>query len=634
MIIRAICILLLIAAQAGAFAPLIAEHRATPVAKPAEQSPVDCAFLPDGTLVYTCSRTSALYTLAPGSDRPLQLAVPGLGQPAGIFITDDSTIYIADAKKHQVLYLKPGQRGALHFGSFGHDGPHLCKPSDVCVADGMIAVADTGNSRVQLYSESGELIRSVGQWGSEEDSLVRPVGVAIHNGELFVCDEAMHRISVFDLDGTFKRTFASLGEQDGQLLRPTRIAFHNDQLFVTDSRNHRVQVFDPSTGQTIGRWGEHAIRPREHMGKLESPTGVAISPDGKTAALCEEIEGRVQLFDMIEPRDIPPLPGALGSTHFDKFMAGGPDTIVLSSPDLQAVEVYDLSGVPEGATPLLITRFGQQGWGFGKFVRIAGLAFDELNQFVYVTDSAQRRLSIWKLDREPDDEQRFVPTMARMVQTIDFTTLRETTEELQMLPTFAPGAAVICGGGVAVADERSGAILRFDPLLELADQFIPWRGQPDPPPQILQLRFGHETLYAVSPDRGPWIVQGDYQHGTAYAEPVVRADGVFAFLAGSCVSIDAGENAIVASGPGERDPDWRRGSDNQGGVALDSLFEPTDILAHADDLLSVLDYGNHRVIFLNAEGEPVSILGPRPFVMDAQAELKAKRRAAEAEGEQ
>ncbi len=581
--------------------------------------------------MYVDSRADTVRALLPdGSPDPAWQSPRGLSHPIGICATADGRVFVVDAGAHRVVQLDGNGAVVSTVASFGHGGAHLCEPSDVAVDEEMIVVTDTGNARVQLYDLSGAHLRSIGGWGNGAGEMVRPVGVAIHGEEIFVCDEALHRINVYSTGGGFVRSFASLGEQDGLLLRPSRIDIRGGVLYVSDSRNHRVQGFDPGTGDVVGRWGGHSLRPREHAGKLETPTSVTISLDGKRAAVCEPTEGRIQVFDLIEPRNTPAAMSGLGTTHFDRFMAGGADTIVLSSPDLQTVEVYDLSGVRKGGTPIMVTRFGAQGWGFGRFARIGGLAFDEEKQLVYVTDSAQRRLSIWKLDRKPGDESRFVPTMARLVQTLDFTALREADGRMQQIAPFMPGAIATDGNRIAIADERSGAVVVLASNCEMHEIHAPLMDRSGCVRQVDTIVMGKERLFSFDAQNGMRTVSGLWRnHVEPPRDPAIAHDITWIYL--NSIGLDRNLGSIQWLEYRDHMIDWTHGPGTPGGVSLADLFEPTDILAHGGDLISVLDYANHRVLFFNTAGEPVSVLGARPFVMDAQAELKAMRKARETE---
>ena len=72
--------------------------------------------------------------------------------------------------------------------------------------DDRIYVTDTGNNRVQVFTEDGQYISEFGGTGEEQGFLSEPVGITINAaGEVFVADSWNHRIQVFGLNGIFIR---------------------------------------------------------------------------------------------------------------------------------------------------------------------------------------------------------------------------------------------------------------------------------------------------------------------------------------------------------------------------------------------------------------------------------------------
>ena len=112
----------------------------------------------------------------------------------------------------------------LSFGGIGNSEGQLKEPrgiavnitalptSEKAVEDGLIYVADWGNSRVQVFDMLGRFVRSIGDHApgvkDEETSpavpvnghLKSPYGVAVAaNGSVVVADTANHRIQVISM---------------------------------------------------------------------------------------------------------------------------------------------------------------------------------------------------------------------------------------------------------------------------------------------------------------------------------------------------------------------------------------------------------------------------------------------------
>ena len=63
---------------------------------------------------------------------------------------------------------------------------------------GNVYVADTGNNRIQKFSNTGELLYLWGGSGSEEGKFFKPEGIAVNNnGDVFVADGGNNRVQRF-----------------------------------------------------------------------------------------------------------------------------------------------------------------------------------------------------------------------------------------------------------------------------------------------------------------------------------------------------------------------------------------------------------------------------------------------------
>ena len=187
--------------------------------------------------------------------------------------------------------------------------------------DGNLAVADAGNTRIQIFTPAGGLVRAFGSSGTGPGQFATAFGVAIHrDGSIFVEDSGHGRVEVFGADGTFQRSFTtpvdfyagaaldpgntiiylvdyqsgnvqrlsttganmgvfgSLGSGNGQFRRPFGIAVDaGGNIYVADRDNNRVEKLSPS-GAFLAHIGTGA---GSGPGQMQGPEDVAIEPDGK-----------------------------------------------------------------------------------------------------------------------------------------------------------------------------------------------------------------------------------------------------------------------------------------------------------------------------------------------------------------
>lgn len=139
----------------------------------------------------------------------------------------------------------------------GDDANTPRMPSGVAIdAQGSILVVDTGGSRVERVTPSGNVIGSIGRLGTGDDGLRRPRGIALDaQGTLFIADTANHRIQRFSPTGEPLGPWGTIGSGPGEFILPSSLAFDpQGNLYVADTGNHRIQKLGPS-GEPVSAWG-------------------------------------------------------------------------------------------------------------------------------------------------------------------------------------------------------------------------------------------------------------------------------------------------------------------------------------------------------------------------------------------
>ncbi|MDE2126659.1 MAG: NHL repeat-containing protein [Armatimonadetes bacterium] len=238
----------------------------------------------------------------------------GAGQfvgPAGIAVDRDGVLYVADSGNHRIqritqgdvwCYGKPGRaQGDLFMpvavavdlsGQFfyvaeaGNDRVQCFRfsgqsagvftgfrqPSAVCVdVDGMLWVADTGQRRVlRINPKTQEVVGGI----DAAAGIAQPVGLSCDGSRnLYVTDGATNdvtRYSYFGLRGH------ALGEIR-RLYEPRQTAIDGaGRIYLAESGANRLHVFGPE-GDSFAVFDT----PSTKLGPLNSPCGVALSPQGE-----------------------------------------------------------------------------------------------------------------------------------------------------------------------------------------------------------------------------------------------------------------------------------------------------------------------------------------------------------------
>ncbi len=175
---------------------------------------------------------SRLRVIGGFGDGPLQFH-----SPCQVWIASDDFVFVAEYGNHRVQVLTP----RLDFHAFIGQG-HLSSPHGVCASDSVVVVSEI--SHISVFSRGdGALLRRFGSYGSGDGQLQRSHGLCFVSGDrhVAVAESCNSRVSVFSVDGDFIR-HVSLG----LLTRPTGVACSAfDELVVADT-NNRVSVFSAS----------------------------------------------------------------------------------------------------------------------------------------------------------------------------------------------------------------------------------------------------------------------------------------------------------------------------------------------------------------------------------------------------
>lgn len=187
-------------------------------------------------------------------------------------------------------------------------------------SDGNLVVADAGNTRFQVITTSGNVIKQGGEFGTDRLKLQSISGIGVDQtlGFIWVCDQKGNKLVRFDSDGrpdikvTKNMKFpmdvtvdndSNLyvimtrnpdiykydsegnfidkigGKGKGALVFPTSITIHKDVLYVTDFGGKRIAKFDLD-----GNYIEE-IKNKGEYEEMQGPSGLTLDEDGNLYVL-------------------------------------------------------------------------------------------------------------------------------------------------------------------------------------------------------------------------------------------------------------------------------------------------------------------------------------------------------------
>lgn len=208
-------------------------------------------------------------------------------------------------------------------------------------------------------------LRTFGSIGTNFGQFQYPHGIAVSStGEVAVVDTCNHRVQLFSSDGEFQRAFGSQGVDNGYLNFPDGVTYdRQDNIVVADSDNHRVSVFS-SAGELIRNFGNE---------NLKNPWGVCTTTDGNIAVCSGGEKREVQVYSgegsFVMSFSYP------SSTNRPSYVAHSHEKYFVSYTDDQCVRVFDNEGRFEFS-------IGEAGFGDGQFNRPRGVVVDEHGQLL------------------------------------------------------------------------------------------------------------------------------------------------------------------------------------------------------------------------------------------------------------
>jgi len=254
------------------------------------------------------------YRFGTKGDGAGELYEPGFiaADPEGrIFVSDtgNSRVQVLSQTKDGLEVVKPSLAQATLDKSFRMD-----EPTGIGVGpDGNVSVVDAGLYRIQVFTPDGELLETFGKKGSERGGMGGVRGLAVDEaGVIYLSDVSNKRVGMFLPPDGWK---GSIGDhdvpEDSRLKSPTGLAFGpGEELYVADNSSDRIYRYSPDGGLTMA-YGDKA----PEGFRLKDPAGLAVDALGYVYVVDRDLPA-LMVFD----RDLRPVfrvPSGSGRSPFD-----------------------------------------------------------------------------------------------------------------------------------------------------------------------------------------------------------------------------------------------------------------------------------------------------------------------------
>ncbi len=162
-------------------------------------------------------------------------------RPVSLTSEGGGRIVTTDAENHALTVWSPLLDVEFSLGEYGWMEGDFNRPMKAAgMPDGRIAVADTGNRRIQIFSAAGAFETT---WAAPDSlSIWTPRCICVDRaGNMFVADTKAERIFVLTNEGSLSMTIDSF---DGDAIYPAACAVDwNGFLFVADLRSRSVLIY-------------------------------------------------------------------------------------------------------------------------------------------------------------------------------------------------------------------------------------------------------------------------------------------------------------------------------------------------------------------------------------------------------
>ena len=262
-------------------------------------------------------------------------------------------------------------------GKKGEAPGELFLPEGVAIHEGthQIFVANSGNDRVEIFSETGELISQLGV-----GELSRPYGIAIHRDSLYVsCDD--DTVSQFSLiEMCHVRRIGGEGSNNGQFSSPYQLTTDLiGRVFIADCNNDRICIHDPDLNHL--RNITHPSLSGPYDVKVSRDCLYVLCPFNNPCMLVLTLEGDM-LHSLITC-------GEEMSVLFPLFFCLDPlNNFVLNNSVFYSFRVFS----PEGN---LLHTIGEEGQRPGMFYQPKGVAITPSGRLVCVSGNENYSLQIF-----------------------------------------------------------------------------------------------------------------------------------------------------------------------------------------------------------------------------------------------
>ena len=270
------------------------------------------------------------------------------------------------------------QQPIVAVGKQGSDPGALNGPYGVSIEleSGHIYVTDMGNSRIQIFSQTGDYLNQFGH-----QHLYSPCGILIHQDSIYVTDWEHNAIFLFKLPLiTMIKRVGKKGSGNEEFNYPRQLAISPNQLlYVADANNNRLQILSANLAPQGSVKHQTMTRPVDV--KFSNNEIFVLSPEDNPCIHVFSLSGEKSRSLVTR--------GGIGmqveGAYF--FCLDGQNNIIISDWSAYNIKVFSPAGD-------LLHTIGQEGREAGKFYYPTGIAVNN-NKLICLSNNTNFGLQIY-----------------------------------------------------------------------------------------------------------------------------------------------------------------------------------------------------------------------------------------------
>ncbi len=242
-----------------------------------------------------------------------------MDDPVDIAVNSQDRVYVGSRGNHPVLIF---DRDGKFISCWGEG--HFGDPHGVCIApDDSVFITDRIYNTVEKLTPGGKNLMTLGTRGAQYPIMLRrpfcqPTDLAVSpSGDLYVCDGyGNYLVHRFSADGKLLKTWGEPGSGPGQFALPHRVGIDKKGvIYVADRNADRIQLFSPD-GEFITMWTDF-IWPQDLYIDRENELVYVVESPQKSRLTIRDFKGKIVW--------------ALGATHRGKTILYISHTVTVDS---------------------------------------------------------------------------------------------------------------------------------------------------------------------------------------------------------------------------------------------------------------------------------------------------------------